>query len=268
MADHNRRGLPFVALILVLLLGTPPLLGGSTVVGTVAGGNNAMVGEQALVPNATLFSGDSLQVNDGSAIVSMPKGSLVVLGRNTSASFERATDQVTVALSRGTVSMMHPADGTPLCVKIGSVSVIPGKGFKAQGDVSIVNNLVLVTAKEGSLVVQGADRPAEVKKGKTITIKNVAQDGQVGAAGGAAHISMHLVTPMISAAAAGTGAVMTGVARSKLNTAQTTLNNVSTQAQSAAASSTSSAQTAAAAAAASSASCQAVSPSDTNCTPH
>jgi len=265
MANDNRRVLSLLTLFLLVILAAMPLWGGSAVVGTVAGGTNVMVGEQPLVPNTTLFSGDSLQVKDGSAIVSMPKGGLVVLGRDTAVSFERAADEVTVALTRGSLSVMHPADSAPVCVKVGPVSVLPGKGFKTQGDVAIVNDLVLVTAKEGSLVVQGADRTAEVKKGKTVAIKNVAQAGQVGAAGNAAHISMHLATPMISAAAAGTGAVLTAVARSKANSANTTLTSVAQQASAASTSSTSAATAAAAAAASASAACQSVSASDSNC---
>src|SRR3989442_14799370 len=52
-------------------MGAVPLLGGSAVVGSVAGSMNATIGGQALLPNTTIFSGDSLQVNDGVAEVNL-----------------------------------------------------------------------------------------------------------------------------------------------------------------------------------------------------
>jgi len=268
MVDCNRSWRWFAAVSFVLIFGALPLRGGSAVVGTVAGGTNAMVGEQALVPNTTLFSGDRLSVKDGSAMVAMPKGGLIVLGRDTAASFERTTDQVNVALSRGSVSLLHPADGTPLCVKLGSVSILPGKGFRTLGDVAVVDDLVVVTAKEGSLVVEGADRPAEVKKGRTITIKNVAASGQVGAAAGAAHVSMNLITPLTTAVAGVTSAAVTGVAISHASSAQTSLTSTATSAQSASQSAGTASTSASGAASASGATCTSVSPTDTSCTSH
>jgi len=267
MRDYSRKVWISFTLTLFMTLSVASLEGGTAVVGTVAGGTNATIGQQALLPNTTLFSGDSLRVSkDGSAIVAMPKGSLVVLGRDTTASFERATDGVTVAITRGIVSMMHPADGSPLRVQVGPLSIVPGSGFKTQGDVAVVNDLVLVTAKEGSLRIEGGNHSAVVNKGKTIAIKNVAQGGQVGAAGAGAGISMHLVVPVATAAAAGAGATATAVATSKGNSAETDL-AAAASANSTASTNSARAQTAAAAATASSQQqCKAASPSDPNCT--
>lgn len=100
-----------VLLVLALVLGVAPMWGASAVIGSVAGSTNATIGGQALVPNTTLFSGDSLRVNDGAAVVAMGMGSRVVFGRDTVASFERGPDEVTVVLGQGSVSMYHPEAG-------------------------------------------------------------------------------------------------------------------------------------------------------------
>src|SRR5690348_8357504 len=120
----------FFTLCVTLALGVAQSYGASAVVGSVAGGTNATIGGQALLPNTTLFSGDSLQVRDGAAVVAIGKGSRMVFGRETSATFERGTDNVTVTLGQGNVSMYHPVNGMAMRVKIGDVSVLAEKGYK------------------------------------------------------------------------------------------------------------------------------------------
>src|ERR1019366_7553984 len=108
--------------LLSLLLGvvaSVPALAGSAVIGSVAGSMNATVGGQSLLPNTTIFSGDSLQVRDGVAVVAVGNNSRVIFGRNTVASFSRDSNDVTVLLSQGNVSMMQPSDGTHMRVKAG-----------------------------------------------------------------------------------------------------------------------------------------------------
>src|SRR2546426_12135814 len=75
---NGRRTLRVCFLALVLgVMGAVPLLGGSAVVGSVAGSMNATIGGQALLPNTTIFSGDSLQVNDGVAVGALGKAKRV-----------------------------------------------------------------------------------------------------------------------------------------------------------------------------------------------
>src|SRR2546422_11251667 len=65
---NGRRTLRVCFLALALgVMGAVPLLGGSAVVGSVAGSMNATIGGQALLPNTTIFSGDSIDVRDGVA---------------------------------------------------------------------------------------------------------------------------------------------------------------------------------------------------------
>ena len=156
--------------VILGLVAASPLFAGSAVVGSVAGSMNATVGGQTLFPNTTLFSGDSLQVKDGVAVVALGTASRLVFGRDTVASFLRDSNEVTVLLGQGNVSVFHDADGMPVRMKVGSVSVVPVSGFKTLGEVAMLNGAVVVTAKEGEFRVEGNGPVINVAKGKTITV--------------------------------------------------------------------------------------------------
>ena len=154
--------------LFALLMGavaTVPALAGSAVIGSVAGSMNASVGGQSLLPNTTIFSGDSLQVRDGVAVIAVGNNSRVIFGRDTVASFLRDSNQVTVLLTQGNVSMVHPNDGTSLRVKAGQISVTPGAGFKTLGEVAMLNGSLVVTAKEGALECRRHGRHPESCQG-------------------------------------------------------------------------------------------------------
>jgi hypothetical protein len=157
-------------LLLSGIVAAGPVFAGSAVIGSVAGSMNATIGGQTLAPNTTVFSGDSLQVNDGVAVVAVEKSSRMVFGGQTTVSFLRDANEVTVLLSHGSVSMYHPPEGVALRIKLGELSVAPAKGFKTLGEVAMVGGSVVITAKEGSLRVEGNGSAQEVAKGKTITL--------------------------------------------------------------------------------------------------
>ncbi len=166
------------------LVAALPVFAGSAVVGSVAGSMNATVGGQTLFPNTTLFSGDSLQVKDGVAVVALGSASRLVFGRDTMASFLRDSNEVTVLLGQGNVSVFHDADGMPVRMKVGGVSVLPVSGFKTLGEVATLNGAVVVTAKEGMLRVEGDGPAVNVAKGKTITVVPRASSPQQTGTGG------------------------------------------------------------------------------------
>src|SRR6516225_5912930 len=116
-----------ISLMLILLgmLASVPVFAGSAVVGSVAGTMNASIGGQALLPNTTIFSGDSLQVKDGAAVVALDNGNRVSLGKDTVASFLRNNDAVTVVLTEGNVSLFHPNSNSAVKVQVGNVTVEP-----------------------------------------------------------------------------------------------------------------------------------------------
>ena len=182
-----------------LLMGavaTVPALAGSAVIGSVAGSMNASVGGQSLLPNTTIFSGDSLQVRDGVAVIAVGNSSRVIFGRDTVASFLRESNEVTVLLSQGNVSMLHPNDGTPVRVKAGEISITPAAGFKTLGEVAMLNGSVVVTAKEGALQVEDHGATKNVAKGQTIVISPKTRNKGGGNAGwgGGGSTALEVVT--------------------------------------------------------------------------
>jgi hypothetical protein len=196
---------------------------GSAVIGSVAGAKDATVGGQALVPSTTLFSGDSLQVKEGVAVIAMGEGSRMVFGHQTQASFLREGEGVTVLLGQGNVSMYQPEAGVGMKVKAGTVTIEPAKGFKTLGEVAMLNGAVVVTAREGKLKVEGNGPAMEVAKGKTVTLKAAGAATpapQAGAAGApVSGMTVGEVAAVAGAGAAGVGAGFSIAARSKASDA-------------------------------------------------
>jgi hypothetical protein len=209
---------------------------------------NATVGGQTLLPNTTLFSGDSLQVKDGVAVVALGSTSRMVFGRDTAASFIRDPNEITVLLSQGNVSVFHDAEGMPVRMKIGDVSVVPVSGFKTLGEVAMLNGAIVVTAKEGMLrVEEGSGQVVNVAKGKTITVVPEANAPQGGGkppagAGRVGGGSVYLEAGALGAG--GAAAILAGVAVSRSGSAKdeaTAADSTAAQAAAAAASAASAA---------------------------
>jgi len=211
-----------LCVVLLGLVAAVPVFAASAVVGSVAGSLNATMGGQTLLPNTTLFSGDSLQVKDGVAVIALGSTSRIVFGRDSMASFLRDSNEVTVLLSQGNVSVFRDVDGMPVRMKIGDVSVVPVSGFKTLGEVATLNGTVVVTAKEGMLRVEGNGPVINVAKGKTITVvpeSSAPQGG--GSMGGAGRCCGGSSTwSIIATAAAGAAAVLAGVAVSRAGDAK------------------------------------------------
>ena len=253
-----------LATVLGVALAVVPAFAGSAVVGSVAGSMNATIGGQALLPNTTIFSGDSLQVKDGAAVVAVGRGSRLVFGRETVASFLREAGEVTVLLGQGNVSLYQGQAGVNVRVKVGTVTVAPTGEFKTLGEIAMVNGAVVVTAKEGKLRVEGNGPAVEVVKGKTMMVSaKQARSPQGGAAGagagagsGSAGMTATTALQIGSVAAGGTSTVMSGVAISRAGDARDAASAAnSTAADAASASNDAAAAAAAAEAAANSAGC-------------
>jgi hypothetical protein len=210
---------PNIAVLVIFMAAVAmPIYAGSAVVGSVAGTKDAMVGGQTLLPNTTLFSGDSLQVKEGVAVIALGQGSRMVLGRQTTASFLREGDEVTVLLNQGNVSMFHPEAGAGMRVKIGGMTVAPVQGFKTLGEVAMLNGTVIVTTKEGKLKVEGNGPAVEVAKGKSVTLRaNPAPAPQAGAP--VSGLTIGQVATIAGAAAAGVGTGFSIAAKNKANDA-------------------------------------------------
>jgi len=231
------------------LVAALPGFAGSAVIGSVAGSMNATVGGQTLFPNTTLYSGDNLQVRDGVAVVALGSSSRMVFGRDTKASFLRDSNEVTVLLGRGDVSLFQGETGNPVRVKIGDVSVVPVSGFKTLGEVAMLNGTIIVTAKEGTLRVQGNGQAMNVANGKSITIfpGSNAPQGAAGPSGGS-HMSGATLWGISDAIIGGVGLVVGGVALSRASTASDNASSATSAAQAAASAADAAASAAAAAA--------------------
>jgi len=233
--------------LLVGAVATVPALAGSAVVGSVAGSMNASVGGQSLLPNTTIFSGDSLQVRDGVAVIAVGTNSRVIFGRDTVASFLRDSKEVTVVLSHGNVSMLRPNEGTSLRVKAGEISVTPATGFKTLGEVAMLNGSVVVTAKEGTLQVDDHGATKNVTKGQTIVLAPRTADNTKGACcGGGGNTALEVA----AIGAGGAAAILAGIAMSRAGDANTNAQAATSAANAATAAANAAASTAAAAEAA------------------
>jgi len=200
---------------------TVPALAGSAVIGSVAGSMNATVGGQSLLPNTTIFSGDSLQVRDGVAVIAVGNNSRVIFGRETVASFLRDSNEVTVLLSQGNVSVLHPNDGSPVRVKVGNISVTTAPGFKTLGEVAMLNGSVVVTAKDGSLQVDNNGTMKNVVKGQTIVLSPKTADDRKAAGNAGWGSNSNTAFDVAILGAAGAGAILAGIAMSRAGSANT-----------------------------------------------
>ena len=215
-----RRMQRALVVVAAMMLAVGPMYAGSAIIGSVAGSKNATIDGQALVPNTTVFSGDSLRVKDGAAVVALGRGSRLVFGEETVASFLREGTDVTVLLGQGNVLLYQGQAGINLAVKVGTLTVAPTGGYKTLGEIAMINGAVVVTAREGKLRVEGNGPAVEVVKGKTITVKEARTAGrapQGGAAAGAGTILQ-----WGSLAGSGVSAVLSGVAENNARKAEQT----------------------------------------------
>lgn len=163
-----------LTLVGVLCLSVVTAMGSSAPIGSLVGSKNATLDGHVPLPYTTVLNGDTLQVNDGLAMVALNHGNRMMLGRGSEVSFSREAGDITVSLARGNMSLYHAEAGTGLKVKVGNVIVAPAQGYKAMGEVAMVDGLLLVTAKDGMLRVERSGTTEEVSKGKTITISTTA----------------------------------------------------------------------------------------------
>ncbi len=159
-----------LALVGTFVLAAMTAIGDPIPVGSLTGSKNATLDGQAALPHTALLNGDNLQVNDGLAMVALDQGNRMVMGRDTEVSFSREENAVTVSLTHGTMSLYHPKASRSFRVKVGDVVVAPLQAPKTLGEVAMVNGLLMVTVKEGTLQVEKAGTYQQVSAGKTITI--------------------------------------------------------------------------------------------------
>jgi hypothetical protein len=165
---------PGLSLVATIVLAVATGMGGPTPVGSLVGSTNATLNGHTPLPHTAVLSGDSLQVSNGLAVVALDQGNRMVMGRDTKAAFSREGNTVMVALARGTISLYHPKATRSFRVKVGEAVVSPFQAPQTLGEIAMTNGLLLVTVKEGTLLVEKAGNYQKVIKGKTITIETAA----------------------------------------------------------------------------------------------
>jgi len=231
------RNRTFVTMVLVVLgiLAAVPAFAGSAVVGSAVAGRNASIGGESLIPGYTIFSGDNLKVADGAAVVTIGKGSRMVFGHDTVASFERQSNEVTARLSRGNVSVYHPVeDATALNLAVGNLSITPASGFKTLGEVAMVGTTLVVKTNEGLIHVSSTSgQTVDVPKGKVVKFQAKTQAPQQ--AGGAQRYGSDkdLIFDIIAAGGAIAAVVIAAYAHEDVHDAITAANQADADAKAA-----------------------------------
>ena len=171
---------------------------------------------QPVTAQTTVFSGDTLAVGEGVAILVVGSGSQVRLGSDTVANFIKEGDVITVQLEKGVVSISSSKDAL-IKVTATGVEITPAGGFKTIGHIAMLGatpGSLSVTAREGSLkITQPGSSPVTVTSGSTIIVRTQAAAGAPAPQGGAGGSGGALAGV---AAGASVGALITGaVAASK-----------------------------------------------------
>lgn len=191
----------FVSMLLTVTVG----IGGSMPVGALMGSKNVTIDGQVPLPHTTLLSGDSLQVRNGLAVVTLDQGNRMLLGRETEASFLRDADAVIISLSQGSLSLYHPQASRMFRVKAGEVTVAPMQDSQTLGELAMADGFLTVTAKDGTLQVEKAGATQKVTKGNTIKIEAIDERAAQEDQGGQRHLKNRKQLLLYIGLAAGAG---------------------------------------------------------------
>ncbi len=185
----RRKGLmlaSLAALTAVFLFGSV-LQARPPVVGQVALTQATTLDGQPVTAQTTVFSGDTLAVGEGVAVLMVGTGSQIRLGSDTVASFVKEGDSITVHLEKGIVSISSFKDST-IKVTAAGVVISPAGGFKTIAHIAMLGaapGSLSVTAREGSLeITQPGSSPITVTSGSTITVRTQAAAGAPAPQGG------------------------------------------------------------------------------------
>ncbi len=211
----RRKGIILSSLLVltaVFLFGSA-LQARAPVVGQVALTQATTLDGQPVTAQTTVFSGDTLAVGEGVAVLMVGTGSQIRLGSDTVASFVKEGDSITVHLEKGIVSISSSKDGM-IKVTAAGVVISPAGGFKTIAHIAMLGaapGSLSVTAREGSLeITQPGSSPVTVTSGSTITVRTQAAAGAPapqGGGGGGSSTALAGAAAGLSAGALITGAV-------------------------------------------------------------
>jgi hypothetical protein len=219
-SDEGRRFvcLPGAVLIFGFTLIFGPCSGygfQAAALGSVVESLQATISSEPLAIRSTVFSGDELQVGEGMAVIATSGGSRVAFSRNSRTEFRGDRANVGLKLGAGEISLYHPVKAGRMRVEIQELAVTPEPGFRTRGEIAMVQQAVVITAREGRLWVEGAGSPLEVKQGSSVTL--IPQ--RAPQTGASATQSKNKTKYIMLAGAGGAAAVLGGIAISRSHSA-------------------------------------------------
>lgn len=174
-----------------MVLVVTPAASGPLPVGSLVGSRNASLDGHDPLPHTTVLSGDRLRVADGLAVVTLERGTRIILGRQSEATFLRDASAEKVTLTRGDLALYHPKSDGDFLVEAGGVRVTPARRSKTRAELDMARGVLAITAKDGSLRVEVSGITKEIRQGQTITI-NLAAARAAGAGSSAKRHSIRI----------------------------------------------------------------------------
>lgn len=169
MAERNLTACTW-ALVWAISLAITLAFGSPLPVGSLVGSRNTTLDGHAPLPHTTVLSGDCLQVADGLALVTLERGTRIILGRESEATFLRDAGAVKVSLARGDLALYHPVSDRDFHVEADGVRVTPARDSKTLAELDMAGGVLAITAKDGALRVEVSGITREIRQGQSLTI--------------------------------------------------------------------------------------------------
>jgi len=189
-----RRGLAVcLSFFLAFPVGMLPAAS-STPVGTLRFEGIVYLGGERAHTDSVLYSGDHLRTADGRATISLPRGELLVLGKNSTVAFERSRGGLLVGLEKGQLALAASPQ-LPVRVETDGLTVSPTGTFPGLAEVALrEDGSVAVAVRRGTMAVANLRaEPVIVAAGELLTVSpRLAQAEKSRPVGTAAHGKMTL----------------------------------------------------------------------------
>ena len=174
----------------------------ASVIGVVTQSSQASIGGSPALRGQTVFSGDSMRVGDGGAVIILGGTARVIVRRDTEVSFQREQDGGTVALlARGDLSFSNYGDNPEIRVRTGNITIRPASHLRTQGIVTRRDGALEIAATFGSVRVEGVGQPMDLSEGKAVQF--VPEGGAGGTPAAAAATGPNWVKPVLCGLAGG-----------------------------------------------------------------
>lgn len=164
-----------------------------TPLGTLRSTGVVYVGERLASAEAVIFNGDHLKTEEGRAAISLSRGDLVVLERQSAATLHNSSGGPSIGLERGKLSLAVSGP-RPIRVESDGLTLSPTGAFPSLSEMAVgADRSVVVAVRRGALSVANLrPEPVVVRAGQVLTISPRAGQSQEQSVGTAAHGKMTL----------------------------------------------------------------------------